>query len=335
MSKPRYNFVDITGRTFGELTVIRQDGYTKTRGVVWLCECSCGGTARVASNGLTSGNNKTCRAQIHRRSERVGEIPLVHLNAIKQNAIKRGFVYSLTPEWLWRLFEKQNRRCALSGVPLQFTDKHDAHKGRGETTASLDRIDPNKGYTKNNVQWLHKDVNRMKWTCTDKEFLEWCRKCIAHNDNTHRPGWDEYFLRICSVVQQRSEDPHTHVGCVIVGPDNQIVSTGYNALPFGVGKTVERLERPTKYAYIEHGDRNAIYLAARLGVPLNGCKMYLTGIPCMDCARGIIQVGIVEVIYDGKRQEEWVKTTPKYGPDFEMVKILFKEAGVKLIEWRE
>ena len=53
----------------------------------------------------------------------------------------------------------------------------------------------------------------------------------------------------------------------------------------------------------------------------------------MDCARGIIQVGIKEVVYDGKRQQEWALTTPRYVPDFERVKILLSEANVILTEW--
>jgi dCMP deaminase len=95
----------------------------------------------------------------------------------------------------------------------------------------------------------------------------------------------------------------------------------------------ERYERPEKYMWIEHGDRNAIYAAARVGTPLEGCKMYLPGLPCMDCARGIIQVGIAEVVFDGNRQKEWALTTPRYGPDFERVKILLAEANVTVTEW--
>ena len=53
----------------------------------------------------------------------------------------------------------------------------------------------------------------------------------------------------------------------------------------------------------------------------------------MDCGRGIIQSGIIEVIYDGKRQSEW--TNPKYLPDFERVKILLGEANVVVTEWWE
>lgn len=147
------------------------------------------------------------------------------------------------------------------------------------------------------------------------------------------PGWDEYFMSLVHTVKTRSKDPNTQIGCVIVGPNNEIRSTGYNSLPFGVADKPERLQRPEKYRWIEHGDRNAIYLAARNGVSLTGCRMYLPGIPCIDCARGIIQVGIVEVVFDQKAQIAWEKTATRYVEDFRFVEKLFEEAGVRLRGW--
>jgi dCMP deaminase len=124
------------------------------------------------------------------------------------------------------------------------------------------------------------------------------------------------------------------MGCVIVGPDNNVRSTGYNSFPRGVIDDIPaRLERPEKYMWIEHADRNAIYAAARVGTPLQGCRIFLPGLPCMDCGRAIIQVGIVEVVISKVRQEEWIKTTPRYVPDFERVEILLAEAGVTVTRW--
>jgi deoxycytidylate deaminase len=73
------------------------------------------------------------------------------------------------------------------------------------------------------------------------------------------PGWDQYYLDICKVVAARSKDPHTQIGCVIIGPNHEIRSTGYNSFPRGIRDDVpERLVRPTKYLWIEHAERNAI-----------------------------------------------------------------------------
>lgn len=110
--------------------------------------------------------------------------------------------------------------------------------------------------------------------------------------------WDQYFLVIATAVASKSKDLSTDVGCVIVGPDHEIRSTGFNGFPRGCRDDVEdRKERPLKYVYTEHAERNAIYNAARNGVPLNWCTMYITHAPCTKCARGIIQAGIKEVKY--------------------------------------
>jgi len=110
--------------------------------------------------------------------------------------------------------------------------------------------------------------------------------------------WDVYFLRMVKLVASKSEDPNTKIGCVIVGPDNQIVSTGYNGLPRGVNVTKTRLSRENdeKYYWFEHAERNAIYNAARHGIELRGCKAYVYCCPCPDCARALIQVGITQII---------------------------------------
>ena len=80
------------------------------------------------------------------------------------------------------------------------------------------------------------------------------------------PSWDEYYLSICKIVATRSKDPNTQLGCIVVGPNHEIRSTGYNSFPRGIRDDVpERLERPTKYLWIEHAERNAICNAARAG----------------------------------------------------------------------
>ena len=107
------------------------------------------------------------------------------------------------------------------------------------------------------------------------------------------PGWDQYYLEICKVVAARSKDPNTQIGCVIVGPNHEIRSTGYNSFPRGIRDDVpERLVRPAKYLWIEHAERNAICNAARAGTATEGCTIYVEIMPCMDCARAIVQAGI-------------------------------------------
>lgn len=114
-------------------------------------------------------------------------------------------------------------------------------------------------------------------------------------------NWDARFLRKAKEYGQWSRDTSTKVGCVIVGPDREIRSTGYNDFPRGVNDAIiARRERPLKYLWTEHAERNAIYNAARVGVSLKGCTLYcgstMLGPPCVDCARALIQSGITRVV---------------------------------------
>lgn len=144
-------------------------------------------------------------------------------------------------------------------------------------------------------------------------------------------NWNEYFRAIVRTVKLKSKDINTQIGALIVGADNEIVSTGYNSFPRGIADDVnERQERPEKYYWFEHAERNAIYNAARIGVSTKGCTMYLTcGIPCADCARGIINAGITRIVCEmdssfGARGDMWDEHAKRS-------LIMFEEAGVEVI----
>ena len=124
------------------------------------------------------------------------------------------------------------------------------------------------------------------------------------------PTWDQYYLDICKVVATRSKDPNTQIGCVIIGPNHEIRSTGYNSFPRGIRDDVpERLVRPTKYLWIEHAERNAICNAARAGTATEGCTIYVEIMPCMDCARAVVQAGIVQVVVSASAWRSTPATT--------------------------
>ena len=143
------------------------------------------------------------------------------------------------------------------------------------------------------------------------------------------PGWDQYYLDICKVVAARSKDVNTQIGCVIVGPSHEIRSTGYNSFPRGIRDDLpERMERPAKYLWIEHAERNAICNAARAGTATERCTIYVEIMPCMDCARAIVQAGICEVVVSAARMSQY--SSEYYDQHFGMVEVLFGEAGVKV-----
>lgn len=127
-------------------------------------------------------------------------------------------------------------------------------------------------------------------------------------------------------IARWSKEKGRRVGAVVVGPDKEIRATGFNGFPRGVRDDVEeRHSRETgaKYLWSSHAERNAIYNAARIGVPLKGCVMYVPWFPCLECAKAIIQAGIVELVaYEPDLSE------PKWGADFVVVKEMLKEADI-------
>jgi dCMP deaminase len=123
----------------------------------------------------------------------------------------------------------------------------------------------------------------------------------------HIPNWHEYFFSIVKEAASRSKDKSVQVGCVVVGPDNEIRSTGYNGFPRGIDDSKkERYERPLKYRYTGHAEANSIAQAARVGTPLKDCTIYIPGLPCCNCTIAIIQAGIKHIVYDEDNWKKWI-----------------------------
>lgn len=139
------------------------------------------------------------------------------------------------------------------------------------------------------------------------------------------------YLEIAHAVSKLSKDKSTKVGAVILGKDSmEVRSLGYNGAPRGcpADEDEKRTARPEKYFWMEHAERNAIYNAARVGVPLAGSTLIVTHPPCMDCARAIVQAGIKEVYWPAPSKEfgmRWIEH--KY-----RVIALFNECGINFEE---
>jgi dCMP deaminase len=147
-------------------------------------------------------------------------------------------------------------------------------------------------------------------------------------------NWDKYFIDICEVVRQKSKDPSSKIGVVLVGTDNQIISTGFNGFPRGIDETDEtRWERPIKYDFVTHGEENAIFNAARTGVSTKNSTLYLVGfgpptVPCKDCCKAVIQAGIKRVVGFGYKlmQEHYRESC-----NFSLARL--EEAGIEFVEF--
>lgn len=150
----------------------------------------------------------------------------------------------------------------------------------------------------------------------------------------HQIPWDKYFLDIADVVRQKSKDPSTQVGTVIVGPDHEIRSTGFNGFPRGIDESInERWVRPEKYQWVSHAERNALDNATRNGTPTKGCTLYLVGfgppvVPCVECTKSVIQTGIIRVVGRAYKDvpENWVE-------DYQFAGRLLDEAKVERLSY--
>lgn len=158
-------------------------------------------------------------------------------------------------------------------------------------------------------------------------------------------NYDEYYIGLCYKIAEKSKDPSTKVGCIIVYQDNVPCSFGFNGFARGVmeeesldysfnGKhftkedAKERWEnREIKYPLIVHSETNAIYNAGRHGHVLAGCKLYIPWHPCSACANGIVQAGIVEVILDGNFEQD-PELMKRWEKEHNLAKMIFKEGGV-------
>ena len=145
----------------------KKNKYNK-RTRLWICKCDCGNEIQLNCQKLYTGWVSCGCAQ---RKMGCNEIRGKQFSTIRRGAKKRNLEFNITIEYIWNLFIKQDRKCMYSGVELQFNN----YILGKETTASLDRIDSNLGYTEGNVQWIHKELNFMKQELSEERFFNWIK----------------------------------------------------------------------------------------------------------------------------------------------------------------
>lgn len=172
--KPEKIFNDLTGKRINELTVLGID-YSTGR-LKWLCLCDCGKETLVSSNSLTTKKQKTCGCSSKRLNSQnktwkgYGEISGLYWASLRSHAQIRGYKLDLTIEEAWEVFERQNGLCMYTGDKLIFP-KSNKEKLAGVQTASIERLDTNVCYNKENICWIHKDLNFSRGNIPIQEFL--------------------------------------------------------------------------------------------------------------------------------------------------------------------
>lgn len=186
-----FKTTDVVDKTFNGLLVLEYlrtvDTLRKTNRYkhFYKLKCFCGKEFETSRSDFISGHLSSCGCLKHqlgtknRRWKGHEEISGRFWNTIIKHAEKRKIKFDITIEQAWELYLKQNRKCALSGVDIPLKYRHNF---RGDKKASLDRIDNEKGYTTDNVHWVHKDINWMKSDHELNKFLEMCFKVAKNND---------------------------------------------------------------------------------------------------------------------------------------------------------
>jgi len=188
LSKP---IKDRRGERFGKLVLIdfshRKNQPTPAnkwgKKYYWKCKCDCGAIITTGLNNLMGGNKTSCgcikKGKESHKWKGYEDIPGWVWCKIRSNAKRRGLELDIDLEYLWEIWLEQDGKCVLSGQPLRF--EHERLKALNQTS-SLDRIDSTKGYIKGNVQWVHKDLQAMKWDKPEDVFFNLCRKVTEHKD---------------------------------------------------------------------------------------------------------------------------------------------------------
>ena len=178
------------GKRYGKLTVLNR---TQSNPLAYDCLCDCGNIVSKRLNKLL----KSCGCLKNPAYE---EISGNYWYTVRHGAKTRNLQFDITMEQCWNMFLQQDRKCAISGLILQFARKKEHSKTQ---TASLDRIDSSKGYTLDNVQWIHKDINKMKMTLTDEKLIKLCHIVSEYQNSLKEEnrcedsvGYKHYFPNI-------------------------------------------------------------------------------------------------------------------------------------------
>lgn len=151
----------------------------------WDCECECGNTIAYREDYLRQKEHaeviRSCGCYKRQRIGKISptwrgyqEISLQYFKNLQKRGIDRGYCFEITIEQMWEQYIKQNKKCALTGIDIVIKQSTRTNVIT-DPIASLDRIDSTKGYTVDNIQWVHKDVNLIKNHFSEETFFNYVK----------------------------------------------------------------------------------------------------------------------------------------------------------------
>ena len=180
------------GESFGDWTIISEEskygfelGLSDNK-IHWKVQCKCGEICWRESNSLKIGTSKRCKKCFSKKYRTLtGQIDVswcleAKYKKLKEAAMRRKKVsnleFTITLKDIKELYYN-NSKCVLSGIDLTW----DVTKTINEQNLSIDRIDSNKGYTKDNIQLVDKRINMMKGVLSDEEFIKLCNLVTSYS----------------------------------------------------------------------------------------------------------------------------------------------------------
>lgn len=163
---------DIIGQRFSRLLVIERAENDKFGKRKYKCICDCGKKLIINASSLKRKLTNSCgcyKSELAHKGYK--DISASFWRRLKDSAYSRDLDFDITPEYIWSIYELQNKKCALTGLEIDFCQDNNKPYKR---TASIDRIDSYKGYVEGNIQIIHKVVNLMKSHFDNDIFISVC-----------------------------------------------------------------------------------------------------------------------------------------------------------------
>lgn len=186
---------DLTDKKISNLTFLKYVKNDKFGKAMWLCRCDCGKEKILNASAIKAYLTTSCGCNKQKALRKGYElISGSFWKKLKKSALIRSIDFDISIEDAWQIYIEQDRKCAITGVDISMYPESDKLY---KQTASPDRINSDKGYTKDNFQWVHKRVNRLKSVLSMDELLFWASLIVSCNKNkpikhfdTSSFGWE-------------------------------------------------------------------------------------------------------------------------------------------------